>query len=73
MYDDDFPRPLSRTDIKTIGDYLDSTDEDLEIALSELGFDPCLYDEGEMLDWLEEEAGLIRCTDTGTWHRDPGE
>jgi hypothetical protein len=73
MYYEDLHRPLSRTDIRAIADYLDGTDEDLDIALSELGFDPCLYGEDEMLDWLEEEAGLVLCPDTGTWHRNSGE
>jgi hypothetical protein len=72
MYDEDFLRPLSHADIKAITDYLDGTEEDLDIALSELGFDPCLYGEGEMLDWLRDEAGMVRCRDTGMWHRNSG-
>jgi hypothetical protein len=72
MYDDNFPRPLSHADIKAIADYLNDTDEDLDIALSELGFDPCLYGEGEMLDWLRDEAGMVRCRDTCTWYSNSG-
>jgi hypothetical protein len=66
-YSEDFERPLSRADIGTIADYLDGTAEDLGIALSELGFDPCLY--GEMRDWLKKEANLVQCRKTGVWHR----
>ncbi len=62
-------RPLSNTDIITIAEYLSDTDEDLVIALSELGFDPGLYDEDEMRDWLEEEAGLVQCQESGVWYR----
>ena len=71
MYDfEDFERPLSREDIRTIAQYLDGTEEDLRIAVSELGFDPCLYGEGEMRDWLEKEADLVQSPKTGVWHRE---
>ncbi len=52
-------RPLSRLDIQAIADYLVGTSEDLDIALSELGFDPCLYGDGEIAQWLRREADLI--------------
>jgi hypothetical protein len=68
-YPDQFERPLYGADIEAIAGYLDGTDEDLEIALSELGFDPCLYEETQLRRWLEEEAGLAQCERTGVWRR----
>ncbi len=62
-------RPLSESDIRTIADYLAGTDEDLCIAMSELGFDPLLYDEDEMRDWLQAEANLTQHPETDTWKR----
>jgi hypothetical protein len=62
-------RPLSHSDIKAIAKYLKGKDEDLEIALSELGLDPCSYNEYEMRNWLKKEASLVQCPDTGIWHR----
>jgi hypothetical protein len=52
-------RPLSHHDIKTIAQYLAGTNKDLNIAISELGFDPCLYEDGEVAYWLRREANLI--------------
>jgi len=52
-------RPLSRLDIQAIADYLVGTSDDLDIALSELGFDPCLYSEEELTQWLRRETDLI--------------
>jgi hypothetical protein len=69
----DSERPLSDTDIRAIADYLDGSDQDLRIAMSELGFAPYRYDEAEMCQWLEDEAGVVQCPDTGTWHRNSGE
>jgi hypothetical protein len=44
-------------------------EEDLFIAVSELGFDPYLYGEYDLRAWLEKEAGIVQCQDTGVWHR----
>ncbi len=52
-------RSLSRLDIQAIANYLVGTGEDLDIALSELGFDPRLYADGEIAQWLRCEADLI--------------
>jgi hypothetical protein len=58
-------RPLSKNDIQTIADYLLGSSSDLEIALSELGFDPELYSKREMRCWLYEETTLYQ--HNGTW------
>ena len=57
-------RYLTRNNILEIAEYLNGND-DLEIALSELGFDPALYD--EMEKWLSDEANMVRDPDTGIW------
>jgi hypothetical protein len=62
-----YNRPLSRADIKAIAAYLQGTEEELEIAMSKLGFDPSLYTEAELRDWLKREAGVVQCPDTGVW------
>ncbi len=64
MYD----RPLNHTDICTLADYLCGTEEELCIAMSELGFDPNLYDDEELRLWLRREAGVIQ-RDDGIWKR----
>lgn len=64
-----YERPLSNEDLRGIAEYLFGTDEELYIALSELGFDPLLYD--EMDDWLKE-IGLIRDEDTNIWRMKHG-
>jgi hypothetical protein len=62
-----YNRPLSHADITAIAAYLQGTDEELEIAMSELGFDPCLYMERDLRRWLKREASLSQCRDTRIW------
>jgi hypothetical protein len=40
--------------------------------MGELGFDPFFFEEGEIEQWLEEEAGLVQSPDTGIWRRRHG-
>jgi hypothetical protein len=61
---ENYYRPLSKSDLVDLAEYLYGTDESVEIALSELGFDPDSYPEIE--DWLRE-IGLVRDLDSSTW------
>jgi hypothetical protein len=54
-------RPISDTDLRTLAAYLAGTDDDVEVALSEMGFDPWAYP--EICEWLAG-LGLIL---NGTW------
>jgi hypothetical protein len=58
-------RYLTRQEILDIAEYLNGQ-ENLEIALSELGYDPTEYE--EMAEWLADEAGLIQDPDTEVWY-----
>jgi hypothetical protein len=58
-------RYLTRQEILDIAEYLNGQ-ESLEIALSELGYDPGEYP--EMEDWLDVEAGMIQDPDTEVWY-----
>ena len=60
-------RPLTCTDIRAIADELRGTDDSLPVAMGSLGFDPFLFEDGEVEDWLREETGLIQSPDTGIW------
>jgi hypothetical protein len=60
-------RPLTCTDIRAIADELRGTDDSLSVAMGSLGFDPFLFEDGEVEDWLREETGLIQSPDTGIW------
>ena len=60
-------RPLSHTDIRTIAEYLAATDRDLDTSLSELGFDPALYSERSLRQWLYNETDLRQDRD-GFWN-----
>ena len=62
MYD----RPLDKSNITELAEYLYGTENSAEIALSELGFDPDLYPEIE--EWLSE-LGLVCDRDSGIWRQ----
>ncbi len=61
-------RPISNTDLYMIANYLEGTDKDLFIGLSELGYNPNLYSEEEMLYWLSNELSIFIAED-GIWYR----
>ena len=62
MYD----RPLTRRDILDIAAYLIGTDQQLDIAMSELGFDSRRYGK-QLRRWLRDEANLTRVD--GIWRQ----
>jgi hypothetical protein len=55
-------RPLSDTDLRTLAAYLQGTNANIGIALSELGFDPWEYP--EIRRWLNDIGFIL----TDTWH-----
>jgi hypothetical protein len=59
-------RPLSDVDLRTVAAYLHGTDEDVRIALSELGFDPQQYP--QIRKWLKSISLVFN--DTWQWETD---
>jgi hypothetical protein len=55
-------RPFTDADLRTLAAYLVGTEEDVDIALSELGFDP--HEHPEIREWL----GGIGLTFNRKWH-----
>jgi hypothetical protein len=56
-------RPLSHHDLRTLAEYLHGTRRNLQIAASELGFDPSKY---PLRRWLAELH--LHRDETGRWY-----
>jgi len=61
-----YERPLSTTELHEIAHYLYGTKAHIQVALSELGFDPDDYP--DIRRWLSREVGLRQSNTNHLWY-----